>query len=936
MTSNPDEYEISKEFLYPMITGIIARLRYSYQNNLIGESSYYTNMNAITQIRDHYGFMSHTEIQEELRGLTKETGAYRLYDILTLHYGYNHLNQVDRDMMELGFLDSNFSPLFYVINDKNTKEVVIKDPSPDQVMIMSNSNFMHQLCGSCIFLNTNDNTIVMFGTYVTDTIGYYCDSYAYLNEKRIEILELNEEDKIVDQPFVKEYIENMSVRNFLTMTPAVALKTMKAGQEDLKRWNAKGKDEIINDFQIEDADRKREILTLMFMRDCYMDILPTLRSFCSKSEFSILYSSLNLNVQKKMQEFLKLQTLSDIFETLIQSTRKRKRPASPGSGDKKSLRDQVTECQADDEAKEKVMQQVDIVENCRDGSTGAKAEKFVKSFLKIPFGTYKEDLIKKKRDRLKHRTYTLAKRIGADPLEKEKIKESKMVTIAEAAMKVKKFNKSGKSLLTAIKKVQADKKKLLAKVKPVLDEAIFGHDEAKKKFEQVIAQWMNGSGNGAVIGLQGPPGNGKTSMVKEGLSKCLHDSDGKNRPFVFIPLGGLRDGAGLIGHGFTYIGSMCGKIAEGLMKAKCMNPIFYFDELDKVSNTQQGQEIIGILTHLTDSTQNSEFFDEYFQGIRLDLSKALFVFTFNDAHKVDRVLRDRIQIIKTKALKIPEKITICRDYLLPKIQEDIGLDKADFSISDDLILKVIEDYTAEAGVRRLKEIMYDLVRESNRRGINGEWSYPFKVNDSILEDMLKRRYCITHDRIHDVPHVGTMNGLYANSSGLGGITRIETTKCFTKNHLELKLTGNQGDIMKESMQCSLSVAWNKLTAAERKKVEKDNFGIHVHCPSGATPKDGPSAGGAITLTLLSLLKNSPIPNDIAMTGEIDLRGNITEIGGLDEKLLGAKKAGVRTVYIPQDNEKHWKQIQEDEIVEEDDDFKVVVVKHIDEVIGDVF
>ena len=982
--------QLDKEYMFTMIGGIIGRIRLSYQQGLMSETSHERAMREACILRDEYDTISASEIQDRLKSLTAECGAWRLYDILMLHLGYDYNSQFnDLGKDEIYAYDVNFYPLFYTVKPKKSimdsiensnnndddddivkKEnqvglefdgiadngsslkggVIIDDINPDQFMILTNKSPIYQVSGGCLFLNSKSQTFLIFGTYVNETITYHCNNNTAMWEKRKAVFK--ETNKVIDKVFVKRYLEHMSLRDFDTKSVEGIIHQIKESRSILRQLVSGTEKDVLDRFQTGDASKRRELITLMFLQDVHLDVVGKFRSMCTEQEFNAIFTSLHLDIQKRMQEYLHTQTISDIFDQLIQSTvenlfdpeceipqlisdpitSKKKRKISK-LNQTKSLRQRVEECKAPEEAKEKALQRVRMIEGSRDGD--AKAEKFVEGFLKIPFGVYKEDAIKKKRDRLVKRGLTLCKQLKLNHTAKQ-LKESKLIEIAHKAIAKNKNSRSAQRLLTAVNDLKSEKRKLLGNVRPLMDKAIFGHDEAKKQFEQIVAQWMNGDNQGAVIGIQGPPGNGKTSMVKEGLSKCLIDSDGKERPFVFIPLGGLHDGSALVGHSFTYVGSIWGKIADGLMKARTMNPIFYFDELDKISHTERGMEIVGALTHLTDSTQNQEFFDEYFSGIPLDLSKALFCFTFNDESRIDPILRDRIKIIRTKALKIPEKLVISQDYLLPKIREEIGLDVNDFQISDGVITKAIENYTAEAGVRKLKELLYDLVRESNRRGIAGDWSYPYKVDDTVLLDMLKRRHPIIHDKIHNKPMVGVMNGLYASCSGLGGITKIESTKCFSESHLKLKLTGNQGDVMKESMHCAMSVAWSKLTADERKKVSDDKFGIHIHCPSGATPKDGPSAGGAITLTILSLLRELKIPNDIAMTGEIDLRGNITEIGGLDAKLLGAQKAGVRKVFIPKDNLSDWKQTVEDKIVVPKDDFEVVTVEHIDEVIEAIY
>lgn len=467
----------------------------------------------------------------------------------------------------------------------------------------------------------------------------------------------------------------------------------------------------------------------------------------------------------------------------------------------------------------------------------------------------------------------------------------------------------------------------------ILEQCIHGHNDAKRRILQILAQNMNNpDSGGAIFGIQGPIGNGKTTLVKEGLSKIL------NKPFSFIALGGASDGSFLEGHSFTYEGSVWGRIVNVLMESKCMNPVIYFDELDKVSDTQKGDEIINILIHLTDPSQNSQFNDKYYQGINFDLSKATIIFSYNDYHKINPILRDRIINIKTTSLKVHEKITIAKDYLLPSIEKDVGM-KNKVKISNDILEYMIDNYTNEGGVRKLKELLYEIIRELNLRKMNGD-KLPTKIVKSTLtNDILKNKIPIQKSTIKSESHVGYVNGLYASDNHTGGITCIETKMIPSDTVLQLKLTGQQGDVMKESMNVALTVAWNiipeKTRAAFKTSFKsKGNMGIHIHCPEGATPKDGPSAGLAITTAIVSLLLDIPIKNTIAMTGEIDLNGNALMIGGLEDKLYGAKQANVEKVLCPCANKKDL-----DLIMKKNPELKkmnVVMVNNITEVIEHSF
>ena len=453
-----------------------------------------------------------------------------------------------------------------------------------------------------------------------------------------------------------------------------------------------------------------------------------------------------------------------------------------------------------------------------------------------------------------------------------------------------------------------DKKtEYMLKVDKILDKCTYGQTDAKLQMKRVIGQWMNGVSKGQCFGLCGPPGVGKTTLCKNGFAKCLFDENGESRPFAFLPLGGATNGSILEGHHYTYMGSTWGKIIDILIETKCMNPIIYIDELDKISKTEHGKEIISILTHITDQSQNKEYYDRYFASIPIDLSEILFIFSYNDRDSIDRILRDRIQEINIKPLSLKEKLIISHNYTNPDILSNIGFGNSEVVFTNEILIKIINEYTYEAGVRKLNEILYDIVREINLKKIEGDKiEYPIYITEKYIEDILSGIPKITSKMIGTIPKVGLVNGLYATTMGLGGLTIIQVMKTISDKKLSLeKLTGSQGDVMKESMNCALTLAWNIIPDNLKKELNesKDGYGLHIHCPESATPKDGPSAGLAITTAIISRITNIPIRNDLAMTGEVDLLGKAHEIGGLYSKLQGALSAGVKKVLIPKDNEK---------------------------------
>lgn len=454
--------------------------------------------------------------------------------------------------------------------------------------------------------------------------------------------------------------------------------------------------------------------------------------------------------------------------------------------------------------------------------------------------------------------------------------------------------------------------KYMNTVNSTLNDAVHGHDKAKTQIERIIAQWINGEQGGYCFGFEGPPGTGKTTLAKKGLAKCLVDENGETRPFSFIAIGGQDNGSTLNGHNYTYVGSEWGKFADILIKNKCMNPIIFIDELDKVSKTEHGKEIIGILTHLIDSTQNDCFQDKYFNGVDLDLSKALFIFSYNDASVIDRILLDRIHRIKFEHLSIEDKLVVTRKHLLPEILKKMGVDGC-IEITDENIVYIIETYTNEPGIRKFKELLFEIIGEINLTCLKNYEAIelPIRVsNDDIKCKYLKERHENMDKKIPLYPAIGVINGLWANSMGQGGIIPIEA-KCFpSTSFMELKLTGLQGDVMKESMTVAKTLATSlvdtEIITKKIKEFEETKMqGIHIHCPEGAVPKDGPSAGTAITCTLYSLLTGKKIKNTIAITGEINLQGYVTAIGGLNLKILGGLKGGVTEFIFPKENEKDY-------------------------------
>jgi ATP-dependent Lon protease len=486
----------------------------------------------------------------------------------------------------------------------------------------------------------------------------------------------------------------------------------------------------------------------------------------------------------------------------------------------------------------------------------------------------------------------------------------------------------------------------ISNIKTILDKAVYGHDKAKKQIERIIGQWINGEQDGYCFGFEGPPGVGKTSLAKRGLSDCLKDDNGVSRPFSMIQMGGDSNGSTLHGHNYTYVGSTWGSIVQILIDKKCMNPIIFIDEVDKISRTEHGKEIVGILTHLLDPAQYDCFQDKYFTGIDLDLSKALFILSYNDVDAIDKILLDRVHRIKFNNLSLEDKVIICNNHILPEVYKKMGLENM-MTIDDTVIKFIIDEYTSESGVRKLKEVLFEIIGQINLDVLNNlsDYNIPIEITiDDIKHKFFKDKHEIKVKKIHSESKIGIINGLWANSYGKGGVIPIQVNWRPSDKFLDLNLTGMQGDVMKESMNVALTLAWNltddtiKRTLREKLDIPNNINGIHIHCPEGSIPKDGPSAGTAITTAIYSILNNIKIKNDIAITGEISFDGFVTEIGGLDLKILGAIKAGVKEILFPVENTKDYdifmKKYKDNEIIKDINFYPVNTISEVFKLVFD--
>ncbi len=759
-----------------------------------------------------------------------------------------------------------------------------------------------------VYLKSPNKFLVFQGFAKDDTMELYkTNNYIHYKYKLIKDYIKNNDN----------YLKLLNIRDILINSPKEIQQLFNKRTNDYNLLKEKQIGQLINDFLLASKYRKLEILTLFLcgnnddIKLAYI-LYDILRMKDKKDVLIDVYNGLPALFKVKLDE-------AEIYvnkdeENLIKNH----------MGDL-SYERRINLLKVPDSIKDKAIEKLKSMKGNFQGDN--KAQSWLDGFLKIPFGVYKENkLMNYKKNQIKE--------LGNNLYSCNEITNYINNNIN---------NNINDNVKQNWNKYMIDKSNYLKMVHNKLDDVVYGHKEAKLQLERLFAQWLNGETKGAIIGLCGPPGTGKTSLAKNGLSKCLIDDNNKSRPFAFLPIGGSTNGSTLVGHNYTYVGSCWGRIVDILISTECMNPIIFIDEVDKISNTDYGKEIIAILTHLTDSTQNDNFEDKYFSGIPLDLSKALIVFSFNDASLLDPILRDRITIIETKPYTIQEKIHIIRNYMIPEIMKDVGFSKDEIIFSEDIIKYLINTFTNEAGVRKIKEKIVEIIRDINLKYIhshennNNNINIPFNISIEYVDEIFKMKPKMKFNKTHNEPMIGIVNGLYATTTGVGGLTPIQVMKYPSDKMLDLTLTGQQGEVMKESVSYALRIAYNMLSDEEKQKIindanNKKNFGLLVHTPEAATKKDGPSAGAAMTLAIYSVLTNNKINNEVAMTGEIDLCKNVKMIGGLHAKLTGAKNAGIKIALIPKENIDDLNILRHDNISPEDDTFKVELIDTFDDLI----
>lgn len=939
------KYKNNINYIYNGILYDICNVMKNLENNLeysyIVKELYNINMEKLEEIKLYlkgitiplnifeYNSKKYTEImgylyaiQKKLNELIKKTGMCKLLEILnTISENFN-----------IKKLSLNNQNLLKTLNQVcNVLSLTILELSNDNIYINKNDIYYDCLNSELIELQNhgtklniilNNKKYIINIVFKKDPLNIIIE-YPVFKEKILNLnLMLNTLINIPEN-FKKKYIDQISIRNIIVYKNNKIIEDVILSYNKLKKLKELPLSLLVKQFLNNKIKEQVYILTLLIISDKEDQLLANiLYDIIANPSYLLnpqlmadkVYNTLHWSVKK-------------IFKIVIKSVKNKKNKVEFSENDI-PYEKRIELLKVNDYIKNKAKDKIKEANGSKENS--AKAQQYLDGLLKIPFSIFKKEEVLSLTDNLKYNILNFRNLIknnfDLDEIILDKIipnnfsnnnLENIIINLNNNIINELKLENTLNDYNDIINNISLlknnfidlknKKSKYLKNVEDILNKSVYGHNNAKNEIKRLIAQWMNGNMNGAVIGLYGPPGTGKTMLCKKGIANCLIDEKGETRPFAFLALGGSTNGSILEGHSYTYIGSTWGRIADILMETKCMNPIIYIDELDKISNTENGREIIGILTHLTDPSQNTEFTDRYFSGIKLDLSKAIFVFSYNDSSLIDRILYDRIYEINIKPLTKEDKIIICNSYLLPEIFDAVGFDKNNIIFNNDIISFIIDTYTYEAGVRKIKEKLYEIIREINLKIImNDNLNLPFIVSINYIKNLFSDKIIVNIKKISDKPYIGMINGLYATSTGIGGLTIIQVLKNLSDSKLSLELTGKQGDIMKESMMCAKTLAWNLIPIDIKKNIVNDwknngNYGLHIHCPEAGTYKDGPSAGAAITIAIISRLCNIYINNKVAITGEIDLNGFVHQIGGLQSKIDGAIAAGVQKILIPFDN-----------------------------------
>lgn len=902
----------NKNYLLQQLDNILNSMTKIYNNllkkckntthNYISEDTYitykniYEGMNIIEYIENpkKYNINPFTEIKLQILNLAKLNGFYNLDDFFKLFINdhYNYYFDID-DMETFEIYNKVFVPLTIEIEYIQSKKKSSKKISIQKIESKYDS-LIYNTCRIIINIDNINHKIIFEGYIAADVLNIYVKTsriYSkFLFTKKNEVKTIiNNNYKNIDNNFYNKYIKLINSNIYFANSANDIVENIVESYNKFINWKSINFNLLIKEFVNSNIKQMYLIICLLMMGDEQNEYMATLlfnilkdKKINADNISDIIYNNLSFYSQIKIKK----------FTSNIESELQRIKTLS---------------------------------------SENITIEKQLSTLINMP-------------DNVK--TYILEKINELKTDENNYKLQTAINGLIQYPWKPKNFI----DIFNDLKYNRIKITNYLNNISKKLNDAIYGHNESKEILVELMGQWItNPSSSGQIIGLVGPQGVGKTLFAKS-ISHAL------NIPLTVIGLGGMNDSADLVGHSFTYAGAQYGMIVRQMIKAGNWRCVMFFDEIDKVAKKNDTNEIFNTLIHITDKNMNKHFQDRFYSSsIEFDLSGVLMIFSYNSSEKIDPILLDRIKEIKISPYTVKEKIIIAQKYIINELCTNIQIDRNKICFDNKLIKYIIENYTLEAGVRdlyrKLEKILLKLnidriyirgpfLKISNKYNISKEehknniFNMKFKNNIIITKKLIHKyleKPSLLLDKIHDTNMVGVINGLFATVSGIGGIIPIQVYKNYTndniKENLKLKITGNQKKIMKESVICALTTAINHLNPLIRDKIIK-NFinGFHVHAPDAGTPKDGPSAGCAFAIAFLSVMLNKKINREIAITGELHLTGKVSKIGGLDIKLLGAKKAGIKRVYISEENKEDYDKFKKNNPEIFDNTFEIKIIK----------
>ena len=814
-------------------------------------------------------------------------GLSSIQEIINIYIkNYLYIKMNDEEQNKFDIIKNIFIPFKcnYLLDkrlDKKNKtfELINKKNVDEKYFFLLGNVFQIKLR-----INKLKTVLEITGYIVLDSINsiirtsQLCSNYLF-NKKKIIIIEL---DKIndLDKNFKQSYIKNLSVGELLLFDEINVMKKITEDYNKYIKYTNMIFKSIMNDFIHSDIINKFEIIKFLLMG----------------SSTSINIAALLFGITKDQKESIDNNSKPTLISDLIYKNLKFI------SQTKLKKSDTI------------ILQELKKIDSMNINDIDLKKQIFTSKSM--------PDYVKK---------------IALNRLDEIKSGSSenyKHLDYVKTLIDFPWINKDYSDIFSILNNDKENAKEFIDNAKNKMNEIIYGHDKCKETIIELIAKWIsNPNSIGKSIGLRGPPGVGKTLFGKT-LGDIL------NIPFAQINVGGIDDASILSGHSFTYSNAQPGLIIRKMTQAGYPRCIIFIDEIDKTGIKYGINEIMNILIHITDPNTNDNFNDKFFQEITFPLSKVLFIFSYNDQSKVDKILLDRLEQINVDPYTTYEKLQIFKNYVLKEICNEINLDLNEIYIDDKTIEYLIENFTHESGVRNLKRKLEKILLKLNLDKIYSRGIFDVKNNSNninITIDMIDSTLDKPNNNIKKIlsePQIGIINGLYATDNGVGGILPILIYRnCNGSQKFKLKLTGSQKSVMKESIQFAFTIATNLLKIEIiNKYIEENPDGLHIHTPDGATPKDGPSAGAAFTTAFISKILNLPIKNNIAMTGEIETNGMVTAIGGLESKLHGAKKAGVELVFVPFENKSDYEKIIKKNNKLICNNFNVKIVSHISEIL----